>query len=78
MNISRQALHYQVSEATVDSKNGALIYTYVPSVGYKGTDEVTIVHTQTTTTYNSSGCQGSHNETMARSDVITIKMNIAN
>jgi hypothetical protein len=77
MSISRQALHYLVSEATVDSKNGALIYTYVPAVGFKGTDEVTLVHTQTTTTYNYSGCQGSHNGTMTSSDMITIKMNIA-
>jgi hypothetical protein len=76
MNISRQAMHYLISEATVDSKNGALIYTYVPAVGYKGTDEVTLVHSTTTSSYNYSGCQGSHNGPMTTNNVIIIKMNI--
>ena len=76
INISRQASHYQISEAKVDSKNGTLLYTYIPAAGYTGTDEVALIHTLTTTENNTGTCQGTHSSTTTSisNNVIIIKM----
>ena len=75
MSISRQALHYQVSEATVDEKNGNAIYKYVPAAGYKGADEVTLLQVVNASENNNDGCQGHHSYTSG-SNVIVIKINV--
>jgi hypothetical protein len=77
LSISRQASHYQVSEAAIDGKNGAVIYRYIAAAGYKGPDEVTLIHTITSSGNNNNGCPGGHGPTTT-SNSINIKIDVTN
>ena len=55
VNINKQAAHYLVSETGM-GENGSLIYRYIPASGFKGNDEVTLLHTIETMDYNNSSC----------------------
>jgi hypothetical protein len=78
LSISRQALHYQLSETSIDDKNGTMLYKYIPVAGYKGSDEVTLMRTLTTAEVISNTCQSNHSRTNSVSDIITIKINVSN
>ena len=80
--ISKQASHFQVSQAELDSKSGVTVYKYIPAVDYRGTDEVVLSNTKTFITTGSSGCSGNHNNnsisTTSSTSYTTIKINITN
>ena len=42
LSVSKQALHFQVSEAL--NENGSVYYNYKPAAGYIGTDEVALMY----------------------------------
>jgi len=42
LSVSKQALHFQVSE--ILNKNGSVYYNYKPAAGYIGTDEVALMY----------------------------------
>jgi hypothetical protein len=77
LSISRQALHYEVSETTIDDKNGTVFYKYLPAAGYKGSDEVTLMHRLTTVETNSGNCQANHSSPNTITDIITIKIDVS-
>lgn len=81
VSISRQASHFQVSQADVDSKSGFIVYKYVPVTDYTGTDEVVLSNTKTSIV-TGSGCPSNHTSnpesTATSTSYITVKINIAN
>ena len=78
LNISRQALNFKISQTGTDPKTGSLIYSYSPADGFKGTEEVLLVH-KTEYIYNSnSSCNyGSNSAIGSRTRYIAIKMTVA-
>jgi len=42
LSVSKQALHFQVSEAL--NENGSVYYNYKPAAGYIGSDEVALMY----------------------------------
>ena len=63
LTISKQALHFQISEAM--NENGSVYYNYQPKAGYIGTDEVALMYLSDAATpgisSSSTGCPASHN-----------------
>ena len=82
LSVNQQASHYQLSQAGIDSKNGAAIYTYTPVAGYTGADEVSLKHTMPNTggQESSGGCHnGSHHDNYSdNSRTIVIKIAVTN
>jgi len=76
LTVSKQALHFQISE-TLNEK-GSVYYTYKPSAGYIGSDEVALAYLSDSATpgvSSSSGCPGSHNTPVSNSmSTIVIKL----
>jgi len=88
VSISKQGSHFQVSQIETDSKNGLMMYKYIPALNYTGTDEVVLAKTTMMTTQsNSSGCNSNHtssnennssNSTYSSPSYTTVKINISN
>ena len=80
--VNQQASHYQLSQAGIDSKNGAAIYTYTPAAGYTGADEVSLKHTMPNTggQESSGGCHNGnhHNNDGDNNRIIVIKIAVTN
>jgi hypothetical protein len=80
VSIIKQAAHYLVSEAQVNSQTGAGVYKYVPSAGYVGNDEVQLVSFKSVTTYadgsSSGGCHSSNHSTASIPSTSTVSQNI--
>lgn len=81
VSISRQASHYLVSQAGLDSKSGVMVYKYIPVADYVGADEVVLSNTKTSI-ITGSGCSSNHSSnsesTATSTSFITVKINIAN
>jgi len=76
VSINKQAAHYLVSQTGTD-ENGSLIYKYVPAAGFKGIDEVLLLHTIETLDYSGSGCNYGGSPGMSRiSSSIVVKLTI--
>ena len=74
VNINKQAAHYLVSETGI-GENGSLVYKYVPASGFKGNDEVILLHTIETIDYNNSSCNyGSSSRMNSVSSSIVVKI----
>ena len=82
LSISRQASHFSVSEAVANIETGGFSYKYIPVAGYTGTDEISLLSSATTTTYShsseSGGCGSGGGESKISSNLITLKITIAN
>jgi hypothetical protein len=84
VSISKQAVHYEISQTETESKEGGgiLLYKYVPKTGYSGNDEVELSVSKTTySTGGGGGCNnggggGSYANTYTSR--ILIKFNITN
>jgi hypothetical protein len=80
LSVSRQALHFQVSETL--NENGSVYYNYQPKEGYFGTDEVTLAYlceVAAPGVSTSSSCPARHDNsssTTAKMTTILIKLNI--
>jgi len=78
LSVSKQALHFQVSEAL--NENGSVYYNYKPATGYIGTDEVALMYLSDTATpgiSSSTGCPASHNTPASNGmNSIVIKLNV--
>src|SRR5258705_13850794 len=64
VSISRQAIHFSVSETMVNNENGIPFYKYIPVTDFTGNDEVVLLSTKTEANNpsgNSAGCPGSSN-----------------
>src|SRR5436190_24365480 len=44
LSINRQASNFKISQTGIDPKTGSLIYRYLPADGFKGSDEVLLLH----------------------------------
>jgi hypothetical protein len=55
VKVHAQALHYELSELGIDSKNSRKVYKYIPAKDYNGSDEVTLSQTRSYTSYGESG-----------------------
>ena len=77
LDIRNQAAHYRLSELVVD-KNGAVVYQYIPAAGFKGSDQVTLMQTLTTTEYNNASCSGNSSHNRTTTSLITIKLDVNN
>jgi hypothetical protein len=83
VSISRQAIHFLVSDATANNENGALVYKYIPATDFTGNDEVVLLATKTVvnyTTSNNGGCPASGNgyTTSVTNKSISLKITVGN
>jgi hypothetical protein len=78
LSVSKQALHFQVSEAL--NENGSVYYNYKPKAGYMGADEVSLMYLSDATApgiNTSSGCPASHNTPSSSAmSAIVIKLTV--
>jgi len=79
LTVSKQALHFQVSEAL--NENGSIYYNYQPKAGYFGTDQVTLMYLSEAAAPGIStagGCPASHGTPVATNamSTIVIKLNV--
>ena len=77
LSVSKQALHFQVSE-TLNEK-GSIFYNYKAAAGYLGADEVTLTYLLDSTEpgiNTSAGCPASHNTPVSAMSTIVIKLNV--
>ena len=80
--IEKQALHYKLSAAATDAKTGKMVYQYLPTQDYTGTDEVVL--SSKTTIYSSGSSGGCHNSdhnsvtTSYNTSYTTIRLTISN
>ena len=78
--ITRQASHFQISEAASDNKTGLLVYKYQPVKGYIGSDEVLLSISKNVVSEGiaAGGCtnsgNGYHSNTVTSN--ISIKLNV--
>src|SRR5947207_8832194 len=64
VSISRQAIHFSVSEAIVNNETGVQAYKYIPAKDFTGNDEVVLLSNKTEENHsvnNSGGCPVSSN-----------------
>jgi len=78
LSVSKQASHFQVSEAF--NENGSVYYNYKPVAGYIGADEVSLMYMSDATAppglNTSNGCP-SHNAPLSNGmSMIVIKLNV--
>ncbi len=80
VNISKQAVHFEVSSTETNSNEGIHVYKYVPEKGYAGADEVELLSTKTSYSNDGGGCnQGAgSNSPHTYSSRILIKFTVAN
>jgi hypothetical protein len=78
LSVSKQALHFQVSETL--NENGSVYYNYKPSAGYIGSDEVALAYLSAAAApgiNSSSECPASHNTPVSNAmNTIVIKLNV--
>jgi len=75
LTVSRQAMHFQVSQTGTD-ENGLAIYRYSSTAGYVGADEVALAYSPgNASSNNNSGCQGSHTSDETATSIV-IKLNV--
>ena len=78
LTVSKQALHFQVSEAL--NENGSVYYNYKPVAGYIGADEVALMYLSDPAApglSSSTGCPASHNDLATNAlNTIVIKLNV--
>lgn len=79
LSVSKQALHFQVSEAL--NEKGSIYYNYKPIAGYIGSDEVSLMYLSDATAApgisTSSGCPASHNTPASSAmSMIVIKLTV--
>jgi len=73
LSVSKQALHFKVSQAL--NENGSVYYNYQPEAGYFGDDEVTLMylsHAAAPGINTSSGCPANHNTSTSTNAMSTI------
>jgi len=75
--ITKQASHFQISEASPDNKTGLLVYKYQPAKDYIGFDEVLLSISRNVVS-GTGGCNNSGNayHTSTATSNISIKLNI--
>jgi len=83
VSISRQAIHFLVSEAIMSNENGTLVYKYTPAIDFTGNDEVVLLATKTATSSSadySGGCPGSNTNstTSTTTKYISLKIVVGN
>ncbi len=79
VSISKQAIHFLVSETQVNSETGAAVYKYLPATDFIGNDEVDLVSIQTVTNYSgnsSGGCRSGNNGYVTTTSTSTVSKNI--
>jgi hypothetical protein len=77
LSVSKQALHFQVSE-TLNEK-GSIFYNYKAAAGYIGADEVTLAYLSDATEpgiNSSTTCPANHNTPVSAMSTIVIKLNV--
>ena len=77
LSISKQALHYSISETA--NEDGSVYYNYHPSTGFIGSDEVTLAYiTEATSPISTIGssCSANHSTTSSTMQKILIKLTV--
>jgi hypothetical protein len=54
VSISRQAVHFLVSETIVNKETGTPVYKYVPATDFTGNDDIVLLSTKTFANYSTS------------------------
>ena len=73
LSVSKQASHFQVSQAL--NENGSVYYNYQSEAGYFGTDEVTLMYLSGSAApgiSTSNGCPASHDNAASSNKMSTI------
>ena len=83
VSISKQAIHFSVSEAIANNETGTQVYKYIPAKDFTGNDEVVLLSNKTEENHsvnNSGGCPGSSNAftTSIGTKYTTIKIMVGN
>jgi len=82
LSISRQAAHFSVSEALVNTETGIPSYKYIPATDFTGNDEILLVSSKPIINYSSSGSgacgSGNSDSKTSGTSFITLKITIAN
>jgi hypothetical protein len=83
ISISKQAIHFSISEAIVNNENGTQVYKYIPAKDFTGNDEVILLSNKTEENHsvtNSGGCPGRSNAytTSIETKYTTIKIMVSN
>lgn len=55
-NISKQAVHFDVSKTDISGESGTLVYKYLPKPGFTGADEVELVVSKKSNYRTGGGC----------------------
>lgn len=77
LSISKQALHYEMSETA--NENGSVYYNYHPKPGFIGDDEVTLAYVNeisSASVVSNTGCPGSHSASTSTMQKILIKLTV--
>ncbi len=78
LSVSKQALHFQISEAV--NENGSVYYNYKPVGDYIGSDEVALMYLSDVAAppgiSTSTGCPESHNTPSSAMSTIVIKLTV--
>ncbi len=70
--IEKQASHYKLSNTTADAKTGHIVYQYLPTQDYTGTDEVVLSSKTTIISAGSSGgCSSGHSDNLVSTKYIS-------
>jgi hypothetical protein len=75
--IVKQAAHFSLSETRIDEQRSTPYYTYIPSKGFKGTDEVVLQLSKTIVVSSEqyyNGC--THDKTATAFDRTTIRITV--
>ena len=75
LNITRQALHFQVSATSTDDK-GSVLYKYTPEAGYFGSDEVALMYSPNAASTEQDGGCPSHGTGMSSGSSIIVKFTV--
>ena len=79
VTITKQASHFQISEAGLDNKTGFLAYKYQPALDYTGSDEVLLSSSKKVVSTSMGGCNNGSNDYRTSTTVtsnIRIKINV--
>jgi hypothetical protein len=78
LSVSKQASHFQVSEAL--NENGSVYYNYKPKAGYIGADEVALMYLSDAAApgvSSGTGCPANHNNPVKNAmNTIVIKLTV--
>lgn len=79
LTIHKQAAHFRQSATSINNETGLAIYTYAPTAGFTGTDEVTLSNIKKVASYSTgcyTGAYGNEQDQMLQKSFTTVKIKV--